>query len=382
MKVLHLLKTSVGAGWALRQIRELVRLGVEVHVALPDGGPMVGKYTAVGATEHMLQTDFPIRSPWRFPSVVAKMSALVRSVQPDIIHSHFVGTTLTMRLALGRHHDIPRVFQVPGPLHLENTFFRNAEIATAGSRDYWIGSCEWTCQRYQKSGIIADRIFLSYYGGDLDLLQPGPRGYLREKLGLSESTKIIGMVAFMYAPKRYLGQIRGLKGHEDLIDAFSLCLQNNPDLRCVFLGGSWGDAASYEHKVKVYAKKKCGDNAIFLGTRSDVPLIYPDFDVAIHPSYSENVGGAGESLLMGVPTIATNIGGFPDVVINGETGWLVPPHSPDVLARTITMALSDPVEARIRAHRGQKLVRDMFNIKNTAKEVSVIYQKILGHEGA
>src|SRR6266508_2536216 len=143
MKILHLLKTSVGATWALRQIRELVKFGLEVHVVLPPGGPMVGKYTEMGVSEHLMQTDFPIRSPWQFPSLSAKFTRLVDTVQPDIIHSHFVGTTLTMRLALGRNHHIPRVFQVPGPLHLEHPLFRAVEIGTAGPADSWIGSCEW-----------------------------------------------------------------------------------------------------------------------------------------------------------------------------------------------------------------------------------------------
>lgn len=94
MRVLHLIKTSVGATWALRQIRELVKLGIEVHVALPGGGPMAGKYNEAGAIEHLLQSDFPVRAPWRFSALSAKLSALVKTIQPDIIHSHFVGTTL------------------------------------------------------------------------------------------------------------------------------------------------------------------------------------------------------------------------------------------------------------------------------------------------
>jgi len=211
MKSLHLIKTSFGAIWALRQIRELVRLGIEVHVALPEGGPMVGKYRAVGASEHLLQTDFPIRTPWRFPSLSAKISRLVRAIDPDIIHSHFVGTTLSMRLALKREKTIPRLFQVPGPLHLEHAFFRKMEIATACKLDYWVGSYRWTCDRYENSGIEKRRVFLSYYGTDTETFSPKTPGSLRKELGLSQDCKIIGMVAHMYAPKRYLGQKRGLK---------------------------------------------------------------------------------------------------------------------------------------------------------------------------
>ena len=64
MTVLHLLKTAVGAAWALRQMRELVALGVRVHVATPEG-PMQAAYRAAGVTVHTANYDFPVAAPWR-----------------------------------------------------------------------------------------------------------------------------------------------------------------------------------------------------------------------------------------------------------------------------------------------------------------------------
>lgn len=377
MRALHLLKTSVGAGWALRQIRELVKLGITAHVALPDGGPMVGKYNEAGAIEHLLQTDFPIRAPWQFPKIAGKLSALIRLVQPDIIHSHFVGTTLSLRLALGRGITIPRVFQVPGPLHLEHAFFRNAELAAAGPSDFWVGSCQWTCDRYIKSGIDRKRIFLSYYGTDIDLYTPKNPGKLRSELNLGEECKIVGMVAFMYAPKRYLFQERGLKGHEDLIDAFADCLLSDPNLRCVIVGGAWNNAVDYENRVRAYGHKRCGDRIFFLGNRNDVADLYADFDIAVHPSHSENVGGAVESLLLGVPTITTKVGGFPDLVREGETGMMVPSKDPQSLAGALQRMLGDHEKSKAMAATGQNLAKKMFDVKKTAKEIMKIYERIV-----
>jgi len=181
----------------------------------------------------------------------------------------------------------------------------------------------------------------------------------------------------MYAPKRYLGQRRGLKGHEDLIDAVALCLRHIPDMVCVIVGGAWNNAMAYEQRVREYAAKKCGDRVIFLGTRHDVPDLYPDFDIAVHPSLSENVGGAGESLLNAIPTITTNIGGFPDLVRHDETGWLVPPASPKRLADTIIQVLKDPTHAKEVATRGQALAMHLFDIKRCAREIEDTYGTIL-----
>jgi glycosyltransferase involved in cell wall biosynthesis len=381
MKVLHLIKTSVGATWALRQMQALVKLGVEVHVALPPG-PLVPAYQAAGVVVHLLQTDLPVRTPWTWFGLAATLRQLVATVNPALIHSHFVGTTLTMRLALGKAHPVPRVFQVPGPLHLEHPLFRQVELGTAGRADYWIGSCCWTCARYCHAGVGAERVFLSYYGIDLDTFISHDRGVLRAELGVDMDTKLVGMVAYMYPPKRYLGQQRGLKGHEDLIDAMAICVRSDPNLRCVFVGGAWGNAARYERQVRRYAAQRLGAHAVFLGTRADVARLYPDFDVVVHPSHSENVGGAAESLLLAVPTIATNVGGFPDVVQPGKTGWLVPPKQPVQLAHAILDALHDPARAQAHAQHGQARTRTLFDVRETARHLVTMYETIIhSHAG-
>ncbi len=357
-------------------MRELVKLGVDVHVALPPDGPLVDKYEAAGIVVHPLKLDFPIKQPWLCHTMFGELRDLVACVEPTIIHSHFVGTTLTMRLALGRAHPIPRIFQVPGPLHLEHPFFRWSELLTAGPSDYWVGSCMWTYERYRASGISPDRLFLSYYGIDRQAFSAGQGGKLRAELGLSPHIKLVGMVAFMYGPKWFLGQKRGLKGHEDLIDAVALCLKTNSDIACVFIGGAWNDAHAYEQRVRAYARKRLGEHAIFLGTRNDVSELYPDLDVVVHPSHSENVGGAAESLLLAVPTIATNVGGFPDLVTEGATGWLVPPSSPAKLAIAILAALSAPEHAQALARQGQQRALQLFDVEQSARQVLEIYETV------
>jgi len=381
MRVLALSKTSVGAPWAVRQARDFVRLGVEVHIALPPGGPRVQQYRDVGAIVHPLAPDLPVRAPWRFPQVRQELRDIVARVQPDIIHSYHVGTTLTMRLALGRSCPIPRVFQVPGPLHLEHTFYRRAEIATAGPSDYWIGTCNWIAERYRRSGVAPDRLFVSDYGVDLDEHTNRERGYLRAELGLDDDATLIGMVGLMYAPKRYLGQARGLKGHEDLIDALALCLREEPDLRGVFIGGAWNNAAAYEKRVRAYARRLCGDRAIFLGTRADVPRLLPDLDIAVQPSHTEGVAAtAVEAQLLGIPVIATNVGGQPDLIVDGETGWLVPPRDPARLAAAILDAVRDPEHTRTMALAGQERARRLFNGVENNRQVLGIYHTILSRQ--
>ena len=376
LRVLHLVKTSTGASWAFRQTRELVKLGIEVHVALPPNGNSSILENS-GMTVHRLQPDLPINQPWIWPRRLKQLRALISYVNPHVIHSHFVGTTLAMRLSLGKTHWTPRLFQVPGPLHLEHKFFRELDVSTAGPVDRWVASCQWTYDRYLNEGIRKDRVFLSYYGIDLNSFSNAYPGKLRCELGLASQSPLIGMVAYMYPPKHYLGQKRGIKGHEDLIDAVALCRQRLPGIKVVFIGGAWNNATGYERTIHRYARQRLGNGAIFLGTRNDVNQLYPDLDVAVHPSHSENLGGAGESLLSCIPTIATNLGGFPDIVIPNQTGWLVPAHDPVRLADTIIEVLRDPLRARRLAEAGRERVRHLLDIRENARQIKEIYDSVL-----
>ena len=136
MKVLHIVKTAAGAGWVYQLVRVLRSLGVEVVVALPsDTEGFAPRYREAGAMVVRADLDLPARQPWRIPATLAACRRLVESVRPDLIHTHHVGTTFVVRLALGKHSSIPRIFQVPGPLHLEHDFFARVDILLAGPQD-------------------------------------------------------------------------------------------------------------------------------------------------------------------------------------------------------------------------------------------------------
>lgn len=376
LRVLHLIKTAVGATWAVHQVRELVRLGVEVHVALPPG-PTASRLTEVGATIHDLQCDIIAHRPWVWPRLFARLRGLVRHIAPALVHSHFVGTTATMRLALA-DLDLPRVFQVPGPLHLEHPLYARAELSLAGPQDHWIAACVWTRRAYLHHGINPRRVSLSYYTTDLARFVPSPDdGGLHRALAVDSQVPLIGMVAHCYPPKRHLGQRRGLKGHEDFIDAIARCRQAGRQVIGVVVGGAWGDSAWYERAVHRYAERHCPGGIRFLGHRTDVPDLYRAFTLAVHPSLSENVGGALESSLMAVPTITTTVGGFPDLIRPGHTGWLVEPRNPAALAHAILAALDDPIRARQLAAQARTQALVQFAPERLGREVLDIYQRIV-----
>jgi glycosyltransferase involved in cell wall biosynthesis len=379
IRVLHIVKTSHGARWAALQAGVLSKLGLDVHVVLPSNkGEAITYWEKAQARIHVADFSLPVTAPHTFLAKKRHIRHLIESIQPDIIHSHFVTTTMMLRLALGRNHPIPRIFQVPGPLHLEHALYRHAEISLASDSDYWIASSRYTGRLYAKHGVAADRLFLSYYGFDLKDLRADGQSLLHTKYNLPGHVKLVGNINYMYPPKFFLGQKYGLKRHEDVIDALALVMKERDDIVGVLVGGQWGTGSDYEAKLRRRAYAKADDRILFAGRipPKEALKMWHDFACAVHVPASENCGGVIEPLAARVPTIASDVGGLPEVVLDGLTGWVIPVGQPHMLADSIQTVLSEP--ARSRAQAGQKLVNQMFDVNRTGAEIAQIYEYIGG----
>lgn len=349
MRVLQLVKTSSGAPWALQQMQELIAAGYEVHAALPAGGTHIQEYKDAGVILHYIQ--YNLKKPF---TTIKRLRSIVDKVKPNIIHSHFYNTTLIMRLGL-RSYNIPRFFQLPGPSHLYYSFLKWLEITIAQKdRDYWIGACKFSQNVYLDYGIDEKRVFLSYYQGE-PVKEPEYKdeGRLRKELGLPDTAIMVGMISYMYPPKRFLGQKRGIKGHEDFIEAIAIAAKENPNIYGICIGGAWNGAIGYEKSIRNLAFSLT-KNVIFTGSRNDVPRIYPELFCAVQPSLQENLGGAGQAYRYGCPIIATNTGGLPDLVIDGVTGYLVPVNDPKKLSEAILKSVNDPAKTKAMMIEGRR----------------------------
>lgn len=381
MRVLQIIKTNNGANWAFEQAKKLSVMGVEIICMIPDeNGVMAEKYVANGMEVILFDASLPIKNPISFFSKKKEFMRLIEKVQPDIIHIHFVTNALFARLSLN-NTEIPRIFQVPGPLHLEKKFYRKIDIYTSKKgMDYWIPTCKYSYNAYVKEGVDPQYLRLIYYGG-----YGGKEIYeykenvnkLHQEFKINKNEKLIGMVSYFYKPSVLKGQKRGIKGHEDFFDAMEIIMKKYPNVTAIVIGGPWNNCIDYENKLKKYAKEKLGKKVAFTGFRTDLKDVYRELSIAVHPSHSENLGGAAESLAAGVPTISTNVGGFPDIVIDGETGYTVDKESPVQLAEAIDKMLSDYPRALKMAEKGRDKVRELLDIDNTSREVYKLYQHIM-----
>lgn len=379
IRVLHLVKTLDGADWAARQVRELASLGVEVHVALPPGSGRTSElWSESGAKIHALNTALPFRSAHLLPRELARFRSLVDTVNPDLIHAHFVTNILFARLALAGSVTSPkRVFQVPGPLHMEHVIPRTLELLSSGPRDSWIASSRYIRDLYRSAGIPSHRVFLSYYGTDLDAT-PDPRSSsevpIRSRISAARDAFLVGNVSYLYAPKRLLGQRRGLKNHELMMEASSL---TSEQVSWVFVGNQWGRSQRYFERIRRKASATAAVTMLGYMDSQAARSVWSEFDLAVHVPTSENCGGVVEPLLAGVPVVASNVGGLPEVVVDGQSGRLVSADDPVALADTVEWMRLHPEQARTCARRGQALVTTMFDVRRTAQEVFAIYSHLV-----
>lgn len=380
MKVLHIVKTSDGASWAAIQASELVRRGIEIHAVLPSSeGSVVPLWKTGGASLYFHNLSVPVTRPWELPGLLDRIRGLVSNIKPDLIHSHHVTTTLSVRLALGKNHPIPRVFQVPGPLHLEHAFYRTLEIGTAGINDYWIGTSRFTNSFYENAGVPREHVFLSYYGQQTALFARKRTNVLRNRFAIKPHEIVIGNMNWIYPPKYHLGMTVGIKRHEDVIDALGLVMKERSDVVGMLVGGTYGKRRGYELKLRERAERVGGGRIHMPGhlPMEVVQKAWPDFDLAVHVPTSENCGGVIEPLMAGVPVIGSNVGGIPEVIFPGKTGLLVRPGRPRELATTILRVLENYDEFKSMARNGQQLIGHMWDLRRTSAEVAAIYSSIL-----
>ncbi len=220
---------------------------------------------------------------------------------------------------------------------------------------------------------------LIYNGVDLERYDhQEPCCTLREEYGFPDDAEIVGVVA----------RLEPEKGHPTLVEAWPRVLERVPDARLLVVGegsrrpdleaqarelGLLGDESAPgvgTRGVPPGARIGC------TGRRDDVPAVTAAFDVAVLPSYREAQGlTILEAMALSRPVVASNVGGIPEMVEDGRSGLLVPPHDPDALAAAIVRLLVDHPFADMLGRAGHDLVHERFCIERMVQAIETIYDE-------
>lgn len=177
-----------------------------------------------------------------------------------------------------------------------------------------------------------------------------------------------------------IGSLRSYKGFTFLLDACSLMKRNGVKLYCRIIGGGELRDALAE-KIR---KLNIGDVVELVGPKNqnEVADLLMSADCYVQPSVITSTGkmegipvSLMEAMASKLPVIATKISGVPELVRQGQTGWLVPPEDPQALADAIMHVRNAPEEAARCARAGRDLVLNEFNIKITTGLLSNLFNE-------
>ncbi len=169
-----------------------------------------------------------------------------------------------------------------------------------------------------------------------------------------------------------------VKGHPTLIAAAAEITREFPETRFMLVGDGEMRKA-FERQV---ADLGLSSHFLFLGRRDDVPRVLACCDIAVLPSKAEGLPNAVlEYLAVGLPTVATRVGGNAEIIRDGETGLLVPPEDSSALTGAILRLLRDPALRATLARNGREYVASEFSFQKMIENTDQLYTELLHARG-
>jgi glycosyltransferase involved in cell wall biosynthesis len=284
------------------------------------------------------------------PGIARAVSAL-RALNPTLVHVNLsdqgdgLGPLIAARLAR-RHTVVTLNLVIPKRArwreHVSSWALRQPDTAICVSE---------SVATY--AHLKGARTSLIVYGLDEPQLAPEPR----VALGLSSDSFIVGGI----------GRLHDQKGWDVLCRAAALVREALPEVEFSVIG----DGPEWESLTR---SSSC-DGVRFLGYREQASSFLRAFDVFVVPSRYEAFGFVAlEAMYAGVPVIASDIGGLPEVV--ADCGTLVPPDRPDLLASAIIDLARDPIVRSMNLEKAAKRARSLFTLERMARETAQVYRSV------
>ncbi len=333
-----------GAAIQLRDLATgLAGRGHMVTVATPPSEIWAERMRAagIGYAPIPMRRAWDVRAAWRIAKVI-------RAGDIQVAHAH-KGRARTLALLAGLMGARPRLvlnrgvsFHVPRARRVGYTSRRVHAI---------VAVCESIKRDLVATGVPAEKIEVIYSGTDVERFH-------REHFLVTQ----IG--------------VRSWRGWRDVLDAMARVAPAVPRARLLFVGAPAPRIA----ELGDHARERGLDGRVLvLGHREDVPQILTASDVVVDASYAGAglTGSIREALACERPVVATDLAGMPELVIDGETGLLVPPRDPGALAGALLRVLENPTWAQTMARAGRKRVDAHFSLRAKLDATEALYRRLV-----
>jgi len=302
-----------------------------------------------------------------------KIRRFLAKTKFDIVHTHTSKAGLLGRFA-ARLAGVPLVVHTPhghvffgyfGPLKtkifilLEKLANRMADRIVALTHREKADYISYRTCPVEKLTVIHSGIELNKF----QEYTPSDKTKLKKEIGLPENSFVVGTA----------GRLVAVKGPEFLIKASRTIIPKHPNTYFLFAG----DGPLKEDLQK--RAKEAGDdkNIVFLGWRDDIAHILSIFDVFCLPSLNEGMGRVlVEAMAHGIPIVASDVGGIPDLVTHGKNGFLVPPKNPEELAKHIQILIEDEEKRKKMGEAGKEMAPG-FSHDTMVRSIAELYEELL-----
>ena len=309
-------------------------------------------------------------SDWHAVKMAFRLRSLIRREKVDIVHTFFETSDLwgglvaklsgrplliSSRRDMGilRRNRHSLFYRLLGPM------YDQVQAVSNQVREFAI----------REDGLNPNKVVTVYNGIELDQLSPARNQLTRKSLGVEHASHVILSV----------GNVRPVKGFDVLIRVAAIVCKQFPQA-AFLIAGHFHDVPYSEELLALREELGLTNNVLFLGLRADVNAILPLGDLFCLPSRSEGLSNALlEAMAHSLPAVATRVGGNPEVVEDGQTGFLVESEDAQAMAEKILVLLKDPALASSMGKTGRQMLESKFTVERMVSRLVSLYDALLGN---
>ncbi len=333
------------------------RFRVEV-AALTRLGPLEGELRDAGIPVTLIGKRLKVD-----PFALGRLVRLMKSKRFDVVQTWIFAANVYGRVAAHRA-GVPVVVTAEMAVDL---WKGKAQLAVDRRLAIWtdrvVGNSNAVVDFYREAGVPGDRLAMIPSGiGDEEPPEVDPAA-VRAEFGLAAGSPLA----------IFVGRLAAQKAVDDLLAALDILQHTEPDLRTLIVGDG-----PLRERLRARAHAFTLDDAVqFLGHRDDVPRLLAAADLLVLPSLYEGLPNVVlEAMRFRKPVVATAAPGTTEVVIDGETGRLVPPRDFVALARGIRELIRDPALAQRMGEAGRARAEAEFRAATMVERFAALYEEI------
>lgn len=367
LRIMHVL-LSMGVGGAEKLVYDMIcHLDPAEYCSsvccLQEMGPLGDKLLERGVAVFFIERKHGI--DW---SMIGQLRRLIVSQKIDVLHAHQYTPMFYTVLAAAGLREVRIVYTEHGRLYPEQWSWKRYLFnpLLGLGLDHIVSIAESTKRamvRYdnfsaKKIKVIHNGVAFDSLRLDVDIAAK------RRSLGLNEADRIIGTAA----------RLEGIKNLPMMLRAFKQVLATEPDALLLIAG-----RGSQEDSLKALAVELgITERVKFLGLRFDLPEIYPLFEVFLLTSFTEGISiTLLEAMSNSVPVVVTDVGGNPEVVQQGEAGFLVLSGDENIMAaRVVELLVNSEGNRELMGQRGHERVTKYFSFCHMLEQYTDIYKDI------